>query len=298
MSDVTIATVAMQGTYDLDLSVKNHLSSMEEAAAAGADLVVFPEVSVQGYPSSSLTAVDPAQILAAYRGAEPVPDGPSVRVLLDKAAELGVHVVFGLTELGDAAGAVYNTVVLGGPNGYVGKYRKVHVAITEQVTWRRGDDWPVFDTPLGRIGMLICYDKMWPESCRELTLRGADILVMPTAWPMVFGEQDAEMNSFADLYNLFDRARAAENSRWFVSSNFAGELGGAEFVGLSQIVDPGGQVVATTGMRTPGMAIATVDVKAGIAEANAALFGARLIRDRRPETYGAATGMVPLGIDA
>jgi predicted amidohydrolase len=58
----------------------------------------------------------------------------------------------------------------------------------------------VFDTPLGKIGMLICYDKMWPESCPELTFRGAEILVMPTAWPMVFGEQDPTTNLFAEQY--------------------------------------------------------------------------------------------------
>ncbi|KAA9150725.1 carbon-nitrogen hydrolase family protein [Amycolatopsis acidicola] len=295
---VTIATVALKGTHDLELSVKNHLGHLEEAAAQGADLVVFPEISLQGYPSRGLTTIDPADIAEAQRTAESVPDGPNVRAVLDRAAELGVHVIFGVTELGDAAGALYNTAVLGGPEGFIGKYRKVHVAITEQVTWRRGDDWPVFDTALGRIGMLICYDKMWPESCRELTLRGADLLVMPTAWPMVHGEQDAATNPFAELYRLYDRARAAENSRWFVSSNYGGELGGAEFVGLSQIVDPGGNVVATTGDRTPGMAIATVDVKGGIAAANAALFGARLIRDRRPDTYRAATGEVPTAIDA
>jgi predicted amidohydrolase len=298
MTEVTIATIALKGTYDLETSIKNHISHLEDAAAQGADLVVFPEVSLQGYPSSSLTAIDPDRITEAYRTAELVPEGPSVRAILDRAADLGVHVIFGVTELADATGAIYNTAVLGGPDGFIGKYRKVHVGITEQVTWRRGDDWPVFDTALGRIGMLICYDKMWPESCRELTLRGADILVMPTAWAMVFGEQDAETNTFAELYRIYDRARAAENSRWFVSSNFAAELGGSEFLGLSQIVDPNGKVVATTGERTPGMAMATIDVKGGIAAANANLFGARLIRDRRADTYQAASGSIPTVIDA
>ena len=74
----------------------------------------------------------------------------------------------------------------------------------------------------------------------------------------------------------------AENSRWFVSLNFAGSMGGCEFFGLSQIVDPLGRVVATTGETDAGMAIATVDIKAGIAEANSQLFGSRLIRTAAP----------------
>jgi predicted amidohydrolase len=235
MTTLTIATVALEGSYELELNVERHCALIEEAAGRGADLVVFPEISVQGYPASSLTKIDPARVLESYHGAEAVPDGPSVRRILDTAAKHGLHVIFGVTERGDTAGAIYNTAVLGGPAGFVGAYRKVHVAITEQVTWRRGDDWPVFDTPLGRIGMLICYDKMWPESCRELTLRGADLLVMPTAWPMVFGEQNPDVNVFAEQYRLFDRARAAENCRWFVSSNYAREHDGACFVGRARL---------------------------------------------------------------
>jgi predicted amidohydrolase len=170
------------------------------------------------------------------------------------------------------------------------------VGITEQLTWRKGNDWPVYDTAIGRIGMLICYDKMWPESTRELTLRGADILVMSTAWFMAFGDQDPETNILVEQYRLYDRVRAAENGRWFVSSNFGGELGGTQFIGLSQIVDPCGRVVATTGLCTPGLAIADVDISGGIAEANA-MQGARLVRDRRPDTYLASSGQLAPTID-
>jgi len=291
-----IATVAYEGTYDVELSTKNHLALMEEAAAAGAELLVFPEISLQGYPPD-LTRVYPERIKAAYDNAEAVPGGPHVLTIAERAKELGMYVIYGLNELGGSAGVIYNTMVLTGPEGHVGSYRKVHVGITEQLTWRRGNDWPVFDTDIGRIGMLICYDKMWPESTRELMLRGADILVMSTAWPMVFGEQDPETNLWAELYRLYDRARAAENSRWFVSSNFAGDMGGARFIGLSQIVDPCGRVVATTGTITPGMVIADVNIQDGIAEANATFMGARLVRDRRTDTYLASSGRLPLAVD-
>lgn len=291
-----IATVAFEGSYDVELNLKNHIAQIEEAAKAGAKLIVFPEISLQGYPPD-LTRLYPERIKAAYDNAESVPDGPHVLALAERAKELGVYVIYGLNELGNSPGVIYNTMVLTGPEGHVGSYRKVHVGITEQLTWRKGNDWPVFETEIGRIGMLICYDKMWPESTRELMLRGADILVMSTAWPMLFGEQDPDTNIFAELYRIYDRARAAENSRWFVSSNFAGELGGANFVGLSQIVDPLGRVVATTGALKPGIAIADVDIAEGIAEANATFFGARLVRDRRTDTYLASSGLLPLAVD-
>jgi predicted amidohydrolase len=290
-----IATSAYVGTYDIELSTKNHLSLMEEAAAAGAELIVFPEASLQGYPPD-FASFYPARIRAAFDGAESVPDGGHVRAIAEGAERLGMYVVYGLNEAGDTPGVIYNTAVLTGPEGFVGKYRKVHVGITEQLTWRKGNDWPVFDTKLGRIGMLICYDKTWPESTRELTLRGAEIMVMPTAWFMAFGDEDPESNILVQQYHLYDRVRAAENARWFVSSNFAGELGGSQFIGCSQIIDPCGRVVASTGLFKPGLAIVDVDISGGIAEANSGQ-GANLIRDRRADTYLAANGTIPLAID-
>jgi predicted amidohydrolase len=131
--------------------------------------------------------------------------------------------------------------------------------------------------------MLICYDEKWPESARELTLRGADVLVMPTAWFGDSGCEDPETDVRIQQYRIYDQARAAENCRWFASSNYAGDLGGAQFFGLSQIVNPRGQVVAITGMFGPELAMADVDIRAGIAEANS-FMGAGLIRDRRPGT--------------
>lgn len=299
MPTVKIATVAMQGSYDVELNLKTHLTAIDDAADAGAVLVVFPEISLQGYPVIHEKLDTPAVLAAAYRTAERVPDGPSVMAIAARAQERGIHVIYGLTEAGETGGVVYNTAVLTGPDGYIGRYRKVHLGLSEQIVWRQGHDWPVFTTPFGRIGMLICYDKAWPESCRELTLRGADILVMPTAWG--FGndpeQQDPDTNVNAVHYQLYDKVRAAENQRWFVSSNFVGDIGRAPFLGLSQIVDPLGQVVATSGTTDSGITYADVDVQGGIADAMSRGQGARIVRDRRPETYRALRGELPAVID-
>jgi predicted amidohydrolase len=291
-----IATCAFPGTYDVEKSVELHLGYIDEAAAAGAALVVFPECSLQGYPPDFQASRTKAVLEPFYASAERIDDGPNVARIVDHAKARNIHVVFGLNEAGDRPGVVYNSMVLAGPDGVIGVFRKVHVGITEQVFWMRGDDWPVFETPFGRIGMLICYDKAWPETCRELMLRGADILVMSTAWSLsdpTAGADDIGL----EQYELYDRVRAAENSRWFVSSNFIGELGGLEFFGMSQIINPLGKVVASTGTDHIGLAFADVDIPGGIQESYTVSWGANIVRDRRPETYKALAGTLPIAID-
>jgi len=288
---ITVATFALAGTYNKEVSLKNHLACIDQAADAGADLVVLPEVSLQGYSAVIGRERQLEVLTAAYAGAEPVPDGASVVAIAEHAARRGVHVIYGLTERVTEPGVLYNTMVLTGPDGHIGSYRKVHVGITERLIWERGHDWPVYDTALGRIGMLICYDKAWPESCRELTLRGAELLVMSTAWSMRPGEESFADSLWVEQYDLFERARAAENTRWFISSNFAGLLGDLHFFGLSQVIDPTGPVVASTGTTDEQkVALATIDVQRGITDAYAGFNGARLLRDRRPETYTALRG--------
>ncbi len=79
---------------------------------------------------------------------------------------------------------LYNTLVLVGPDGYIGKYRKVHLPLTERIMMYPGDgDYPVFETRFGKVGLMICFDKAYPEVARSLALKGAEILLCPTAWP-------------------------------------------------------------------------------------------------------------------
>jgi predicted amidohydrolase len=301
MAEIVVATCTYRGSYELAVNLKQHHAAIDEAAGAGASLLVLPEISLHGYPPlSELTGTRRAGSLnptaeQLFATAERVPDGPSVSELVAHAADRDIHVVFGLNEAGDQPGVVYNTAVLCGPEGFIGAYRKVHVHALESVVWRKGNDFPVFQTAIGTIGIMICYDKWWPESARELTLRGADVLVAPAAWfgPEETGEpQHVSNHSFC----LYDEVRALESSRWVVSSNYVGDLGGYACGGLSRVVDPMGRVVATTGCHE-GLALATIDVRLGILQAAASMRGARLIRDRRPETYKVLRGELPVAID-
>jgi len=131
----------------------------------------------------------------------------------------------------------------------------------------------VFDTEIGRLGLQICYDLRFPEAARELALRGAEMIILPTAWPQ----------NTAFLYDIFDRARAAENECWFLSANQIGacDQGQLTFYGHSRIVGPFGNVVADTG-DTEGLATATVPSDS-LRRRQWGSFN--IFRDRRPETY-------------
>jgi predicted amidohydrolase len=283
MTMTTVATCAFEGSFDVALNIKRHHAYIDEARERGVDLLVFPEISLQGYPDYNDT-VTPEALRAAWDSAESVQDGPSARAVIDYAAAAGIHVVFGMHERGDGPGEIYNTAVLVGPDGVIGTYRKVHLGHLERMFWQHGSAWPVFDTPFGRIGMLICVDKAWPEASRELALGGADLLVMPTAWPFVVGGSPEKDPVWAEYYFLFERARAAENSRWFIGSNFVGPLGKSHYPGYSQIIDPVGRVRASSEDR-PGLVIEQIDIRGEIEAAQAYWGGPRFVRERMAHTY-------------
>jgi predicted amidohydrolase len=283
---VRIATHAFKGSYDPVRNLERHLAGIANGRKAGADLVVFPECSLNGYPRP---VPDENEMLAGvYRSAHML-DGEEVAAITDAARAAAVHVVFGISERGERPGELYNTSILVGPRGLVGTHRKVHLSPAERVSWTRGSQWDVFPTPLGRIGLLICYDQAWPEGSRALTLAGADLLVMSAAWSHV-GEVDGHENSPRTLseeqYLLYGRARAAENMRWFISSNYSGVHAEANYFGHSQVIDPNGRVLADA-VGEDEVAVVDIDVRRGIEDACARGVppGDRVFRDRRAATY-------------
>ena len=167
------------------------VARLEEAAAAGAELLVLPECAIPGYMFDS---ADEAMPLA-----EEIP-GPSTAALETACRRLGVHAVCGLLERdGDL---LRNAAVLVGPEGLVGSYRKTHLPFLGVDRFvSPGDELRVYETPLGQIGLEICYDLRFPEATRTLALRGADIVAHPTNFPVAARIQT----------ELITVARAAEN---------------------------------------------------------------------------------------
>ncbi len=245
------------------------LERLEEAAAAGAQLLVLPECAIPGY------MFDSADEALPY--AEEIP-GPTTEAFERECARLGVHAITGLLERdGDT---LYNAAILVGPDGLIGSYRKTHLpflGVDRFVT--PGDELKVFDTALGRIGLIICYDLRFPEVTRTLALQGADMVALPTNFPMAAKLQ----------CDVIAPARAAENRIYLLVANRVGKERWGEFCGWSQIVDPYGTRLAEAGETEEALLVADVELEKARdkdyvvpGEYELYLFG-----HRRPELYGA-----------
>jgi predicted amidohydrolase len=162
---------------------------------------------------------------------------PALRDLQATCDELDILLVVGFAENG-GNGENFNTAALlesGRPARF---YRKAHLPLLGYDRFSTGgDDLPVFETRLGKLGVLICYDIRFPEAARVLALKGADLIVLPTNWP-----SGAEIS--AEVLSI---ARAAENRVYLATCNRVGTENGFTFIGLSKIIDPNGKVLAAAG---------------------------------------------------
>ncbi|KAA8999439.1 carbon-nitrogen hydrolase family protein [Affinibrenneria salicis] len=282
MSSLILATVAMPAFYDKKRNLDNILDYLSQAARDGAQLVVFPEQILQGYLTDTLSW-NADNVSWQFAQAEVVDNSASLRRIGALLRQLGLYAVIGMTERHPVrAEVLFNTAVLLGPQGLLGRYRKVHQPGDEKHVYYPGRRFPVFDTPLGRIGMLICYDKVFPESTRQLALQGADIMIMPTAWGYAGDGNDGEEDAMVDAYTLFGRTRALENQCWMVESNLFGQHGNLHYHGHSRIIDPLGRIVADTGPAA-GLALATVDIQAEIVRARSVGYiGYHFLKDYVP----------------
>jgi len=232
----------------LDSNLAQMETRIRAAQAAGAALIVLPELADSGY------VYETPEEVAAFSGA--IPDGRSATMLCELAKELGVHIVSGLSEA--AEGSFYNAAMLCGPDGYIGTYRKLHLWNRETLFFKPGDlGLPVFDTPLGRIGVAICYDGWFPETFRGLADAGAEIICVPTNWvPMP--DQDPAAEAMA---NTLHKAAAHSNGLYIVCADRVGIERGRPFIGQSLIVGPNGFALAGPADRTEeAMLLADVDL--------------------------------------
>ena len=200
------------------------------AKKQGAELVVFPELSVTGYVLRD-------QI---YELAETIP-GRSTNILEKLARKTGTYIVFGVPELSDKTQAtIYNAAVLVGPDGFIGKYRKMylptHSVFEEKRYFRPGYQTAVFETELGKIGVIICYDIFFPEVSRLTRLKGAQLIVCISASP-------ATRRAF---FETLTTARAIENTAFLAYVNLVGIEDGLQFWGGSRLIGPNGRILAKT----------------------------------------------------
>jgi predicted amidohydrolase len=271
-----------------------------KAQEAGAKLVVFPEMCITGYghvPQLSKSQLD--------RLAETIPHGPSAQKVLELARQSGLIIGAGLLE--DHEGKLFNSYLVGLPDGSWHVHRKIHAFEHAQIA--SGDRYTVFDTPLGvKLGVLICYDNNIIENVRATALLGADILLAPhqtggcaSRSPYAMGLIDVALwrNRHADPQAIKEEFRGAKGREWLmrglparahdngmfvVFSNGVGEDSGEVRTGNAMIIDPYGRILAETDEAADTMVVAHLDLSL-----LPLATGRRWLRGRKPHLYGILT---------
>lgn len=251
-----------------DENRENALRALARASEAGARLAALPECAVSGYSIES--SADAARL------AEPIA-GLTTQAIARHCAETGMHVAFGLLERdGDA---IYNSAVLVGPQGVIGRHRKAHVVpIGADAFVTPGAEIAVFEALGFRIGMMICYEVRFPEVARVLALGGATLLIIVANWPA-----GADVNP-----DIMSPARAAENNVHVLAANRAGTEGSLSFIGKSAILAPSGRRIAEAGANED-MLLADIVIGGGLGKLDVADSGyaVDLLGHRRPDLYSA-----------
>ena len=246
-------------------NLKRMQKAVIEAQKHKADLIIFPELSLTGY-------VIRDQI---YDLAETIP-GSSYKIMEEMARKTKMHIIFGMPESSEKAEAViYNTAVFVGPEGLIGKYRKMHLpthsVFEEKRYFRPGYRTAVFDTELGKIGLIICYDIFFPELSRLMRLKGAQLIICISASP-------STRRTFFETLTI---ARAIENAAFLAYVNLVGIEDGLQFWGGSRIVGPSGKVFAQAKYDEEDFVICNVDY----ADMRSVEAFVPTLKDLRPELF-------------
>jgi predicted amidohydrolase len=236
-----------------------------KAKQQGADLIVFPEMALTGY----------VLLDQVYEVAETIP-GPSTQKIETLAKKTGMHIIFGMPELSEKTQAtIFNTAVCVGPQGVIGKYRKMylptHSVFEEKRYFRPGYEAAAFKTELGNIGLTICYDVFFPEVYRLIRLMGAQLIICISASPAVR----------RSYFEILTSARALENTAFLAYVNLAGVEDGLQFWGGSRLVGPTGDVLARAKYDEEDFVVCEVD----FGDLKAAETFIPTLRDLRPELF-------------
>ncbi|KAA9160557.1 carbon-nitrogen hydrolase family protein [Amycolatopsis acidicola] len=277
MGAIRIGAVAAHFGRDLEFGMQRITTLIDHARGSGASLLVLPDAALGGY-LADLRHPDPEALPPAL--------GQDSRYLKEIAA-LAAEMVVCVGYCEEADGDRYNAAVCVTGDGVLGRHRKVHQPPGELAAYAAGSEFAAFDTPVGRIGMLIDYDKTFPESARSLALDGAEIVACLSAWPTSITNRAPRMaqDRQSRLFDLYDQARAAENQVVLVSSNQTGAMGGMRFLGQAKVVGPGGDILARTWSKA-GIAIAEVDVTEEVTKARRVLHH---LGERKPDAYRRTT---------
>jgi N-carbamoylputrescine amidase len=222
---VRVACLQMEPVVgERDSNIEKAASLADQAAAAGARLIVLPELCNSGYVFETRKE--------AFQLAEEIPDGSACKTWGEICSRYGAHIIAGIAERDGSI--LYNSAVVLGPDGHVGTFRKVHLWNKENLFFEPGNvGFPIFKTTLGRIAAFICYDGWFPEAYRLCALQGADIICIPTNWVPIPGQAPDQVA----MANILCMANAHSNSVYVAAADRIGNERGQDFVGQSVIVD-------------------------------------------------------------
>lgn len=250
---------------------KNIKKVMAAVRDADMDLLVLPEFFATGY--QFISADEAAEL------SEPVPAGYTTRALMDVSKEKRMFIVAGLPEKdGDR---LYNSAVFTGPDGFIGVYRKTHLFFEETLYFTPGDTgFKVWDTEIGKIGIMICFDWFYPEAMRSLALSGAEVVAHPSNLVLPFCPDAMPV-------------RCLENMVYAVTANRTGTENRKEgqsltFIGKSEIVSPRGEILIRAPEDEEILMIREIDPGAA-ADKELNPYNS-ILKDRRPDYYGIMRG--------
>ncbi len=275
---LTVACLQMEPVFgEIQHNIQASVALVEQAAARGATLMVLPELCNTGYVFASRAE--------AFDLAESIPDGRTTQAWIQCATRLGVYIVAGITER--AGERLYNSAVIIGPEGFIGRYRKVHLWGDEAIFFEPGNlGFPVFKTRIGTLGCQICYDCWFPESFRLAALQGAEIVCVPTNWVPIPG-QDPQREAMA---NILVMAAAHTNSIFIAAADRVGVERGQPFIGQSLIAGYAGWPVAGPASGTqPETIVASINLADAKRHRNWGAFN-QVLRDRRTDVYDQMLG--------
>ncbi len=259
--------------------IEAHLPLIEKAGKQGVQVLCFQEVFTQPY-------FCPSQDAKWYAAAEPIPDGPTTRLMQELAKKHSMVIVVPIYEE-EMTGVYYNAAaVIDADGAYLGKYRKTHIphvaGFWEKFFFKPGaSGWPVFDTAYCKLGVYICYDRHFPEGWRVLALKGAEYIVNPSATVAGVSEY---------LWKLEQPASAVANGVFIGATNRVGreapwDVG--EFYGQSYFVNPRGEIEAIASRDKDELLVHEMDFDM-VREIRD---NWQFFRDRRPDTYEPLTAL-------
>jgi predicted amidohydrolase len=289
MQTIRVAAVSMNAPFErLPHILEDVESWCRRCADAGAEFVLFPELLVHGHCTPN-----------TWELAESVPDGLSTQRLIELAKKYRLVLSVGLSE--KEHDIVFNAQVLVGPDGYIGKQRKLHMSRDETLFYKGGRDIPVFDIGKCKVGSIICYDNQFPEPARILALRGADLLLMPHAarmkmWDDTPGSAAAARQYAHDYFVSCYAMRARENACFALLTNQAGRAGQVSMyppdspaqphhAGVALAFGPDGELLGATQRDEIRDEMIVIDFDAARLAKERSLPNYTL-RTRRPELYG------------